>query len=155
MAYYYNTEFKRECLGSGISASDMFETTTSDYLGRVKVTYGEDKIKDSIYTILSTRIGERFFQPEFGSRLYTTIFEQNELIFRDLVVTYTKEALANWEKRITVNEVVVDSEVEDNIVNVRIFYQIKNSNIRDSYIYPFNLSDNGLIETMDFIDFTA
>ena len=155
MAYYYNTEFKRECLGSGISSSDMFETTTSDYLGKVKVTYGEDKIKDSIYTILSTRIGERFFQPEFGSRLYTTIFEQNELIFRDLVVTYTKEALANWEKRITVNEVVVDSEVEDNIVNVRIFYQIKNSNIRDSYIYPFNLSDSGLIETMDFIDFTA
>lgn len=155
MAYYYNTEFKKECLGRGISSLDTFETDSRDYLGKTKVTYGEDKIKDSIYTILSTREGERFFQPEFGSKLYKTLFEPNELISRDLMAMYTKEALQKWEKRITVNAVEVDKEIKDNIVEIKIFYSIRNSNIQGNYVYPFNLNSEGIIDTVDFIDFTV
>jgi hypothetical protein len=99
--------------------------------------------------ILSTRVGERFFMPEFGSRLHEAIFEPNNLVFQDLVDMYVREALAAWEKRITVLDVSVGIEDEGNIVPVTITYQITNSNMTGTYIYPFNVKDDGEIDSYD------
>lgn len=141
MAYYYNTDFLESCIGNGLSSSDdMF------YDGRTKSISGEDKIHDSIYTILSTRIGERFFIPEFGSRLYLVLFEQNDMISRDLIDLYVREALGKWEKRIVVDNVDVGHENDDNVVPVTINYHIANSNISGSYVYPFCVGDDGDID---------
>ena len=144
MAYYYNREFLDECLGSGVASTNkMFKQKETI----VKV--GEDKLHDSICMILSTRVGERFFMPEFGSRLHDAIFEQNDLIFKDLVDMYVREALGIWEKRISVVSVDVGIESEGNIVPVTITYRITNSSMIGTYVYPFNVKDNGDTEVYD------
>ena len=137
MAYYYNTEFLDECIGRGLSTDDTFENL------KTKVISGEDKIHDSIRNILSTKVGERFFLPEFGSKLYLALFETNTLISRDLIKMYAEDAIAKWEKRIVVTDIEVGNENDDNIVPVTIMYMIAGSNVEGSYVYPFNIGDRG------------
>lgn len=145
MAFYYNQEFKNTIAGSGLSLSKTFKQNFRDGKGITNVISGEDKINESIYTILSTRVGERFFLPEFGSRLHLVIFEQNKFVAHDLISIYIKEALGNWEKRIVVEDVSLGSNWEDsNTVPIHITYRIANSNIMGSYVYPFNKSIDGV-----------
>lgn len=145
MAFYYNEEFKDTIAGSGLSLSKTFKQNLRDGKGMTNVISGEDKINESIYTILSTRVGERFFLPEFGSRLHLVVFEQNRFVAHDLVSIYVKEALGNWEKRIVVEDVSIGNNWEDsNIVPVHITYRIANSNIIGSYVYPFNRTIDGV-----------
>lgn len=143
MAYYYNQQFLEECIGKGIPNENIWKTDLRDGKGKTEVYSGESKINESIRSILSTRIGERLFLPEYGSRLWETIFEPNDLICRDLIVLYIKEALANWEKRIVVVNVFVGDIDDSNVVPVTISYRITNSDIITTYIYPFNMSENG------------
>jgi hypothetical protein len=140
-AFYYNQEFLEKCIGNGLTSSgDMFSAF------KTKVQEGEDKIHDSIRMILSTRVGERFFVPEFGSKLHLALFEQNDMVSRDLIVYYVTDALEKWEKRISVDDVEVGDETDDNIVPITILYHIANSNVEGSYVYPFNVGDDGDIE---------
>lgn len=150
MAYYYNQDFMNDVVGKGMSVTDTFEVGDHDLLGKTKVVSGFEKINESIRMILSTREGERAFLPEFGSKLYTTIFEQNDYIFADLVELYTREALSTWEKRIVVDSVQVQSETDGNIVPVVIMYHLANSNVSGSYIYPFNISEDGTTDIYQY-----
>lgn len=138
-AYYYNQDFMDQFIGNGMSVSKVFDKLHLN----TSVISGTDKIHDSIYTILSTKIGERFMLPEFGSKLHLVLFEPNNYIFKDLVQFYVKDALSKWEKRIEVMDVKVVTEVEGNIVPIEITYQITNSNIIDTYVYPFNITREG------------
>ena len=150
MAFYYNQDFLESLSGKGIPVDNIFRSDLRDGLGKTHVVAGFDKINSSIYTILSTRVGERAFMPEFGSKLYRCVFEQDGNIFNDLVRLYTKEALNSWEKRIVVDEVDVSRVKEDSTVDIIIYYRIRNSNVSGSYVYPFNLSVTGDVVTYDF-----
>lgn len=150
MAYYYNLDFLDQCVGKGVSLIHTFDYNEKSGEWETNVTAGEEKLHDSIRNILSTRVGERFFMPEFGSKLYRVLYEQNTLIARDMVIDYTREALSKWEKRIVVDDVEV-SDTEDknngNVLPITIYYHYKNSNVNGSYVYPFNLGDDGTIST--------
>lgn len=139
MAYYYNEDFMEEFIGNGMSVTTVFDRIKAN----TKVISGTDKINDSIYTILSTKIGERFMLPEFGSKLYMILFEPNNYIFKDLANFYIRDALSKWEKRIEVIDVKVQTETEGNIVPIEISYKITNSNIVETYVYPFCVTEEG------------
>ena len=145
-AYYLNKEYMNQIIGKGMSMEEPFILDTRDAKWKVNCVSGEDKINDSIRNILSTRVGERFFMPEFGSRLHLCLFEPNSLICRDLIVHYTKEALSNWEKRIVVDKVTVSDIDDSNDVYISIYYHFTNSNIYGSFVYPFNMSVDGELD---------
>lgn len=143
MAYYYNLDFKEKVVGKGLSLKKTFVYDNRDGKYKTNVISGEDKINESLYNILSTRLGERVFLPEFGSKLYQIIFEPNDLIRADLAKVYIKDAIDKWEKRINLISVELeDVDYETNVLPIIIYYNIANSNVSGSYIYPFNLGDN-------------
>lgn len=145
MAFYYNNEFKDTIAGKGLSLNNTFTVNYRDGKGITNVISGEEKINESIFSILSTRVGERFFMPEFGSRLHLVLFEQNKYIAQDLISIYIREALSNWEKRIVVEDVALGDGWEDsNVVPIHITYSLANSNVMGSYVYPFNRSIDGV-----------
>ena len=137
MAQTYQ-DFADSFVGKGMGLK-VFNTTTHKSV----VASGEAKINDSIYLILSTKVGERVFLPEFGSKLHKAIFEPNDLIAADLIKLYIEEALQRWEKRIVVQNIEIGDEGEDNIVPVAIYYTWTNSNVSGCYVYPFNLKSDG------------
>lgn len=126
-----------EVIGQGIAFP--FQFTVSKQIGTILQSNAGERIADSIHIILSTRIGERPFNPEFGSRLPELVFEPNDEILHRLLLFYTSEALKRWERRIEVLRVVLLDNYNDDrsTIGVQVEYTIRNSHIRGSYVYPF------------------
>jgi len=125
-----------EVVGQGIDFPLRF--TNSAQLGTVEQSNAGERIKDSLHLILATRIGERVMNPEFGSRLYELVFEPNDTVLQRLLVFYTAEAIKRWEKRVDLIKVTILDNLEDqSTVGINIQYNIRNSHIQGSYVYPF------------------
>lgn len=126
------SDFDDKWIGTGMKMSKPFNPNT----GGVIENTGSDRLHQSIFYILSTIPGERFFLPEFGSKLYLLLFEPNDYILKDLIQVYVKEALDRWEPRITVLSVEAQEE-DNNVVPVYISFRVKATNMVDNYVYPF------------------
>ena len=129
----------RDFLGIGAAFPFRF-----DGVGAVAVSDGEapdhDKIKESIRHILSTRPGERFFLPEFGSRLHELVFQQNDVVLKALARQYIVDAVKRWEKRVKVTKVEFSEDpetIEQNRFLIRITYQVIGSQVEGNLVYPF------------------
>lgn len=105
--------------------------------GRANIDTGFNLIRASIKTILAFTIGTRYFLGEFGSRLEELLEEPNDEILHNLINTFVVDAVTTWEKRISTISTSIDSIDQKGIVNVKITYQVINSNTTDNFIYPF------------------
>lgn len=137
MSNYYGG-FTDTFMGRGADLNLFDEVTKS-----TKVSYGEEKIHNSIHMILSTKLGERVFLPEFGSNLHKILFEPNDLIAEDLARIYIEDALGRWEKRIVIKGIELGNRSGDNTVPIAIYYSLRNTNIDGLYVYPFNMGTDG------------
>jgi hypothetical protein len=125
-------------IGTGIKYPIGFSDNGQNEL--LELQSGVGVINQSIFSILSTRIGERFNNPEFGSNLHTLLFEPNDSITKDLCYFYTKSSLERWEKRITVDSIDFVYYVgDDHFIGIYIRYTINQTNIPGSYVYPFSV----------------
>lgn len=121
-----------DIVGKGLQYPAIFNT-----LGGCNYNTGVDRIKQSIFQILSTPIGSRFFLPEFGSRLFELIFEPNDFILVDLANIYVVEAIKKWENRIVIDDVDIRQNSQNDLIfEIHIRYHIKYTNKSDSYVYP-------------------
>lgn len=89
---------------------------------------GKEAIKRSIKNLLFTNKYERPFQSYIGSGLRDLLFEN----FTPLTAIQVKDAvrltLDNFEPRITVSEVIVEDDIDNNGINITLSYIIKNTN---------------------------
>lgn len=107
---------------------------------------GEVKIEQSLYVILSTPIGARFMQPDFGSMLPLLVFARYDDATRADLKRYTYEAIQRWEPRIRLLRVVIlEDDVQDNMVGVALEYQMVDSDafFRSATI-PVRIENNAL-----------
>lgn len=139
------TDYQVNIIGTGLQSPDSFNSIN----GKVKINAGIERINQSICHILNTRIGERFFLPEFGSRLYELVFEPNDYILEDMLVYYISDALGKWEPRIRVLQIVPEIISYENTVPVNISYNIVNTNLTINFVYPFNREIYELGEYLD------
>src|ERR1044072_1860613 len=77
-----------------------------DARGRIALARRERDIEEAIRIILLTPRGQRGLRPEFGCQIHDLIFAPNDATTAGLAVYYVKEALAMWEPRIEVENVV-------------------------------------------------
>lgn len=126
----------------GVGPSYPFAFTGTGSIRTVSVSRGIDKINQSIHIILTTRPGERYMNPEFGSRLPDLVFEPNDFVLKDLLYLYTAQALERWERRILFRTVSFPTDpgfqdVDNYIIRMRILYMIRQTNTPGSYVFPF------------------
>jgi phage baseplate assembly protein W len=133
-------------IGKGLSFPFNFSSTGRSH--QLAVAQGVDKINQSIFMILSTRIGERMFFPEFGSRLPELVFEPDDDILHVLLAIWTADALRRWEKRITVTGVSTTDDPDNNTVGIQIDYTINLTYTKGSYVFPFTRGGLPLSETV-------
>lgn len=104
---------------------------------------GEELIEQSILTILCTSKGERVMRPDFGCNIHELVFAPNNTTTATLVAFHIKEALKDWEPRITLEKVTaVPDNDERNRLNINIEYIIKTTNTKKNLVYPFYLEVN-------------
>lgn len=93
-------------------------------------------IEASLKTIFTWPKYNRFFVENFGSRINELLEEPNDGIARSLLVTFIKEAVDEYEKRIKVRSVDIVN-VTYISVDIRVRYYIRNSKIEETFIFPY------------------
>ena len=107
--------------------------------GGIAVSSQQQKVKESILMILSTRPGERVMRPNFGCRLYKLAFHPNNTGTANLARHYVEEALATWEPRIILREIVVQNDRQNNRLLIDMQYVLKSTYEPQNLVFPFYL----------------
>ena len=81
-------------------------------------------IARSVRNIVMTVPGEKFFQPNFGSYVSASLFEQLNDFTADAVIDEIKRSLSNHEPRIKVIKVDAFPQYDNNSLDVIIVYEI-------------------------------
>ena len=103
---------------------------------------GEEKIRQSIWIILSTAPGERQMRPEFGCGIHDLVFEPNSASLRGMVQIQVREALVRNEPRIDVLDVRVETQPDArNYLLIRIDYRVRTTNAFFNLVYPFFINE--------------
>ena len=84
----------------------------------------EDAIKRSVKNIIFTILGEKPFEPDFGSVISRSLFDLNTNLNEIRISDEIKQSLLNYEPRIDNIEVTVSVYPESNELNCIIQYDI-------------------------------
>ena len=128
---------KNSFLGKGWAFPPTFNVAT----GTVEMVSDEEDIRQSLHILLSTTLGERVMQPDYGCNLTDYVFES----LSSTTVGYIKERVANsilyYEPRIVVERIEVTSVGSvDNLEGrflIDLTYSIPGTNSRFNYVYDF------------------
>jgi uncharacterized protein len=124
-------------LGTGWAFPPGFNKST----GTVEMVSDEEDIRQSLHILLSTSLGERVMQPDYGCNLNDYVFEG----LNSTTIGYIKERVANsilyYEPRIVVESIEVTSAGSvDNLEGrflIDLTYSIPGTNSRFNYVYDF------------------
>jgi phage baseplate assembly protein W len=89
-----------------------------------------DVIKSSIIQILTTGFNSRLMRPDFGSRVFDFIFENDDEVLQILIEREVRFSLSKWEPRIRVENVlaVAEDDVAPGLITVTILYTVLATN---------------------------
>ena len=107
--------------------------------GSLRLSAFSHNIEECIHLILRTKLGERLYRPDFGSRLSELVFAPMNTQTLLLIRLYVEEALKKWEPRITVEEIKTEPDPLRGRVDISIFYTPKDAPDTRSLVYPFYL----------------
>ena len=103
-----------------ISLSFSKHPVTND----VTVLKNEDAIKKSVVNLCRTRLNERFFNELLGTSIEDSLFETNLDDISSFLEREITVLLKNYEPRITLRHVIIDSVVDSYELQIRIEYEI-------------------------------
>ena len=81
-------------------------------------------IARSIRNIVFTSPGEKFFQPDFGSRISESLFENVDTVSALAIEDEIRSSIINFEPRVNLLNVSVNPNPDDNEMNVVIQYEV-------------------------------
>ena len=90
----------------------------------VTVLKNEDAIKKSVINLCRTRINERFFNELLGTSIEDSLFELNADDIASFLEREITVLLKNYEPRIRLTNVRVESSLDSNDLLIRIEYDI-------------------------------
>ncbi|MDX2152663.1 MAG: GPW/gp25 family protein [Bryobacteraceae bacterium] len=129
---------KREFLGRGWSWPLRVEG------GAIATASLDELVAQSIRLILSTNPGEREMRPAFGAGLRDFVFEPLSVGTLERLRTRVRESLIDWEPRIDVLNVSVESDPTPGavgLVRILVDYRVRATNARRNLVYPFYLEE--------------
>ena len=81
-------------------------------------------IARSLKNIVFTQHGEKFFNPDFGSRISASLFENVDDVSALAIEDEIRSSIINFEPRVNLLNVSVNPNVDDNEMNVIIQYEV-------------------------------
>jgi phage baseplate assembly protein W len=76
-------------------------------------TTPEKEIRADLIHLLLTRKGSRYFLPDFGTRLYQYIFEQNDAVTWGMIEGEIRDSVSKYIPNLTINSIEVISAEDD------------------------------------------
>jgi phage baseplate assembly protein W len=127
-------------LGKGLKYPFQFQSVSGGTEVSAATSREHEHIRESILQILGTRPGERFMNPEFGSRLNDLVFEQNDEVLKGLIRHYVIEAIDRWEKRVVVISVSFgepNQTIDQYQLSICITFRVIRYSTDGNLVYPF------------------
>jgi phage baseplate assembly protein W len=110
--------------------------------GQLAWSDGPDRIRDAIWIVVNTAVGERLMLPEFGAGVTDYVFQPNSLATRTALRQSIQDALVRWEPRIELDAVRVDEVPgEPSQVIAAVQYRIRATNELFNMVLPFYLTE--------------
>jgi phage baseplate assembly protein W len=88
------------------------ESLTGDYMKMT--TTPEKEVRANLIHLILTKKGSRFFLPDFGTRIYEYIFEQNDMVTFNLIEEEIREGCKKYLPNLDINSIKVMSAEDDN-----------------------------------------
>jgi phage baseplate assembly protein W len=82
-------------------------------------------ISQSIVNLLLTNKGERLFQPNLGSGIYSTLFEPLDFGTAGIIRSEIIDTISRYEPRIIVSKVIVVPDFDSNGYSIELDYVIR------------------------------
>ena len=109
-----------------------------DHRGALRLTSGVADLDSSLRLVLITAPGERVMRPQFGCKIHDLVFEPVNANTLGLMAESVREALAQWEPRVTVEDVdPVPDPNDPALVRIHITYRVRATNDRRNLVHPF------------------
>jgi len=87
------------------------ESITGDYLSMT--TSPEREVRSNLIHLILTKKGSRFYLPDFGTRIYEYIFDQNDMITFNLIEEEIREGCKKYLPNLDINSIRVISAEDD------------------------------------------
>ena len=84
----------------------------------------EDAIKRSVQNLVRTQLGEVFFNDLIGTRITASLFELADDEYIDPIQNEIETAITNFEPRVLLRRVEVNSDPDSNSLDITIGYDI-------------------------------
>ena len=134
-------ELNNSFLGRGWSFPPAFDRTAG-----VQMLDGEADIQSSLEILLSTRIGERVMQPEYGCNTDNMLFEAMNTSFQTFMKKQIEKAILADEPRIDLKNIdLVTQNAVDGVVLIVVDYVVRATNTRTNLVYPFYKTEGNII----------
>lgn len=132
-------------LGSGWSFPPTFSRLTYS----VEMVRDEKDIRESLWILFSTQLGERLMVPEYGCQLWRMVFKNLTTTLTTQLANIVRQAILYWEARINVDQITVlpDATVPG-LVLITVDYTIRKTNARNNLVFPFYIQEGTIpVET--------
>lgn len=93
--------------------------------GDLLVTKDDAAVKQAVANLVMTTPGERFFDDQLGCGISELLFEPLDFGTAGLIQDQIKSTLRKYETRVTLNEVSVEPNFNDNAFDVEIEFTIR------------------------------
>jgi len=84
----------------------------------------EEQSISNLKNLLLTRKGERLFQPEFGSSVYSLMFEQMDDDLGSALDEQMREDIGYWLPYIVIDKLTVTPDFDRNYVNISLDFKV-------------------------------
>lgn len=119
-----------------------FPVEVDERTGRIKTSSYEEDVKEAIYIILMTKVGERMMQPEFGCRMSDFVFATMDYSSLVQLENEIQNALIMYEPRIIETEVTIEEDSSEvGKLNINISYVVRLTNNPYNLVYPYYINE--------------
>jgi len=105
----------------------------------------EEQAVSNLKNLLLTRKGERVFQPEFGSNVYSLLFENIDINIETKMADTLTEDINFWLPYIVIDNIDVDSNQDRNSVRIELRFRVTEQGANQQIII-FVDSEGAVIE---------
>ena len=121
-------------LGTGWS----FPPTFSQLSYSVEMVSDDQDIRESLWVLFSTSLGERIMMPDYGSQLWRMVFQNITTTLMTQLADIVRQAVLYWDARIDVDDVLVEQDATVvGLVLITVAYTIRKTNARNNLVFPF------------------
>ncbi len=132
---------RKAYLGTGWSFPPTFDIDSKT----IAMVSAEKDIEQSLEILLSTSLGERVMQPEYGCNLKDYQFESTDSTLIGFIKDLVERAILFFEPRIKLERIDVTEEdsfdLIEGLLKIIVHYEIEGSNTRNNYVYDFYLRE--------------